>query len=88
MYKLEEMLENFLSEIFDRCPVRISIKTRLGMKDPAEFERILAIYNRFPVSELIVHPRIREDLYREPVRPEWFAPLMAIMSSKWLREQN
>ncbi|MBR4069123.1 MAG: tRNA-dihydrouridine synthase family protein [Clostridia bacterium] len=68
-----EALETFLSEIFDRCPVRISIKTRLGMKDPAEFERILAIYNRFPVSELIVHPRIREDLYREPVRPEWFA---------------
>ena len=67
-----EELERFLGEIFSRCPARISIKTRLGMKEPEEFERILDIYNRYPVSELIVHPRIREDLYRLPVRPEWF----------------
>ncbi len=65
-------LDHFLYEIFSRCPVAISIKTRMGMNDPAEFENLLRIYNRYPLSELIVHPRIREDLYREPVRPEGF----------------
>lgn len=67
-----EELEIFLDEIFERCTVKISVKTRLGMEDPAEFERLLAIYNRFPMEELIIHPRVRTDFYKNAPNLEAF----------------
>lgn len=65
-------LEHFLEECFEKTPLKISIKTRLGMEEEEEWERLLAIYNRFPLEELIVHARVREDYYKKPVRPEAF----------------
>lgn len=67
-----EELEVFLEEIYAKSPIAISIKSRLGMEEPEEFRRILAIYNRFPVAELVLHPRTRREQYREPVHPEAF----------------
>lgn len=70
-------LERFLDEIFIQSPIPISIKTRLGMKDPEEFFRLLEIYNRYPVRELTVHARVRADFYRVPARPDAFAWALA-----------
>lgn len=70
------LLESFLTEIYSSCSLRISIKTRLGLDSPEEWPQILEIYNKFPVSELILHPRIQKDFYKKPVRPEWFAYTM------------
>ncbi len=66
-------LDEFLHEIYSHAPCRISIKTRLGMSDPEEFEPILEVYNRYPMPQLIIHPRVRKDFYRHPVRTEAFA---------------
>lgn len=68
-----EYLESFLTEIYEKCPLKISIKTRLGMNDPEEWIAIQKIYNKFPIAELIVHPRVRADMYKLPVRTEWFS---------------
>ena len=59
-----EQLERFLDEIFDKCKIRISVKTRLGMDDPREFEYLLEIYNRYPMEELIIHPRVQREFYK------------------------
>ncbi len=66
------LLDAFLDAVFSRCPVSISVKTRLGLEDSEEFPKILEIFNRYPITELTVHPRVRKDFYKEPVRPEWF----------------
>lgn len=66
-------LERFLDEIFDRAPLRISVKTRLGVEDPAEFGPLLALFGRYPLARLAVHARVLRDQYRRPVRPEGFA---------------
>ncbi len=63
-------LEGFLDEIFEKCPMDISIKTRLGKTEPEEFERLMELYNRYPIRELTVHPRVQQDFYRHPVRME------------------
>ena len=70
-----EELERFLDEVFARAPagLRISLKTRLGLEDPEEFPRLLELFSRYPVSLLILHPRVRADFYKKPVRTEWFA---------------
>jgi len=66
-------LEEFLDRIFSACPTDISIKTRLGKDDPEEFEALLRLFDRYPIRELTIHPRIQTDFYRKPVRMEWFS---------------
>ena len=73
-------LDAFLDLIFSRCPISISIKTRLGLENAEEFPQILEVFNRYPIKELTVHPRVRKDFYKEPVRPEWF--VYALENSK------
>ena len=67
-----EELTRFLDAVFSKAPTKISLKTRLGLEDPEEFPRLLDIFSRYPVSLLIVHPRVRADFYKHPVRREWF----------------
>lgn len=57
-------LDRFLERIFSENKVRISIKTRIGMSQPEEAFRLMEIYNQYPMSELIIHPRTREEFYR------------------------
>lgn len=69
-------LEEFLDRIFSRCPLRISIKTRLGLNDPDEFPALLELFQRYPVPELIIHPRVQKDFYRHPARWDVFAAIL------------
>ncbi|MCI5623956.1 MULTISPECIES: tRNA dihydrouridine synthase [Anaerostipes] len=62
--KEPEDLDVFLSEIFDSLDMKISIKTRIGLNGPEEFEELLEIYNRYPLEELIIHPRIQKEYYQ------------------------
>lgn len=59
-----DTLARFLDAIFRDTPVEISVKTRLGVHDPAEFPRLLEVYNQFPIKELTVHPRVRDVFYK------------------------
>lgn len=56
-------LRAFLDEIFARSPIRISIKTRVGYASADEWPGLLEIFSDYPVHELIVHPRTREEFY-------------------------
>lgn len=68
-----DKLDKFLEEIFSKSEVEISIKTRLGMWEESEFEDLMAVFVRYPMKELIIHPRVREDYYKNQPRLEGFA---------------
>lgn len=61
-----EGLDRFLDELFSATNQPLSIKTRIGLKDPEEFPRLLEIYNQYPIVELTVHPRVRTAFYKGP----------------------
>ena len=67
-----DALDRFLDAVFSASPLPVSVKTRLGLENPQEFPAILEIYNRYPITELTIHHRVRKDFYKEPVREEWF----------------
>ena len=68
-----EELERCLGQIFDGLPeMRVSVKTRIGKNDPAEWEALLALYEKYPISELIVHPRVQKEFYRGAAHREAF----------------
>lgn len=62
-----EELDRFLEDIYSHAPLPISIKTRLGFTQPEEFCEILEIFNRYPVKELTIHPRVRSAFYNGAV---------------------
>lgn len=65
-------LDRFLEAIFRECVLPISVKTRLGLETAEEFPKILEIYNRYPIKELTVHPRVRKAFYTGAVEMDWF----------------
>ena len=65
-------LRRFLDDIYRDTPLPISVKTRLGFEDPAEFPAILDVFNDYPICELTVHPRVRKDFYNGSVNMDSF----------------
>lgn len=59
-----KQLDEMLAEIFEKCPMQVSIKTRIGMEQDWEWEDILEVYSHYPIAELIIHPRVRQDFYK------------------------
>lgn len=73
-------LDAFLEAIFRDSPLPVSVKTRIGFSDPAEFPALLEVLNRYPIRELTVHPRIRTAFYKGSVDMDMFR--LAIAESK------
>lgn len=57
-------LDRFLEKIFEGTKLRISVKTRIGKEDVGELLELMRIYQRYPLSELIIHPRTQKEFYR------------------------
>lgn len=70
-------LDRFLDEIFHDSPLPISVKTRLGFASADEFPRFVEIFNRYPIKELTLHPRVRQAFYAGDVDMESFRYLLA-----------
>lgn len=73
-----EELDKFLEEIFKIDDMKISIKTRLGMDKPEEFYELIKIYNKYPMEELIIHPRTRQDFYGNKPNLEVFKEAISL----------
>ena len=71
-----ESLERCLDEIFTRCPLRVSVKTRLGLSSTGEFPAVLSLYRRYPLARLIVHARDRAGMYQSKPDLDAFAPAL------------
>lgn len=69
-----EELERFLTEVFDALSgeVKISVKTRIGKENPEEFPALLELFNKYPMEELIIHPRVQKDGYGNVPRLELY----------------
>lgn len=62
-----EELDIFLNQVFDTFAgtnMKLSIKTRIGKDTPEEFYHLMEIYNKYQMSELIIHPRTQKDYYK------------------------
>ncbi|NMM64341.1 tRNA-dihydrouridine synthase family protein [Clostridium sp. P21] len=59
-----EELDQFLEEIFSEAVTKISVKTRIGKDKPEEFYNLIEIFNKYPMEELIIHPRTQKDYYK------------------------
>lgn len=73
-------LNEFLSKIFEKTSMKISIKTRIGKESPQEWYPLMEVYNQYPLEELIIHPRTQQDYYKN--KPNWTIVQDAVKFSK------
>jgi tRNA-dihydrouridine synthase len=71
-----EKIEAMLSTVFERIDLKFSIKCRLGYFSPDEIVPVIEVFNQFPLSELIIHPRIGKQLYKGEADVQRFVELI------------
>jgi tRNA-dihydrouridine synthase len=70
-------LEQFLETVCSNLNMKISIKTRIGIHNAEEHGELSALFNKFPLEELIIHPRIQKDFYKNKPDLEVFEKMSA-----------
>lgn len=80
MLRDPDALDRFLDQIFRASPIAVSVKTRIGLEEPAEFGPILQVLARYPIRELTVHPRTRREMYTGGVHLDAFAEAVRVIS--------
>ena len=63
-------LDTFFGTVFDTLgdDIPVTVKTRLGWSEEYEFADLARIYSHHPIKRLIVHARLKTDLYKGDVR--------------------
>ncbi|WP_029324567.1 tRNA dihydrouridine synthase [Butyrivibrio sp. AE3004] len=62
-----DKLHEIFSRVFDEEiteKIKFTVKTRLGLENSHEFEDILPVLNKFPFGQVIIHPRVRKQMYQ------------------------
>ena len=77
-----DMVETMFEAVFEQIgDMKFSVKCRLGYFSPNEIEAIVPIFNRFPLSELIIHQRIGKQLYKGEADLERFKTLIPYINA-------
>lgn len=76
-----EKIDTMLCRVFEKIEVGFSVKCRLGYVNPDEIYPVLEVFNKYPLSELIIHPRIGKQLYKGEADVKRFAELMPLIKA-------
>ena len=77
---------NQLDDFFESCfqmirqkelHVALSIKTRIGIRSAEEFPRLISVFNHYSFKNIIVHPRLQHDFYKNSVNMDAFHALQS-----------
>lgn len=75
-----ELVDAILDQVCANSPCRISVKVRLGVHDKSELLALIPVLNRYPLSEVIVHPRTAKQMYTGTVDLDAFAEAYAAIA--------
>ena len=67
MLPYTDRIEIFLDRVIPELHGSLSIKMRLGWKDRTDIFRLLPVFDSYPLSEIIIHPRTGLQRYEGPV---------------------
>jgi tRNA-dihydrouridine synthase B len=75
-----DIIDRMLDKVLHGYPGRISIKTRLGRYSVDEMDRLIPVFNRYPLARVIVHPRTGAQMYAASVDLAAFETCVAGLS--------
>jgi len=65
-----KLVAEILNEIVPQSPLPFSIKCRLGLVDDQEIFPLIDVFNRYNLSEIIIHARTASQMYKGFAKPE------------------
>jgi tRNA-dihydrouridine synthase len=70
-----QQIDTVLSELYKDTKLQLSVKMRLGLTGPDEWKALVPIFNRYPLTEVIVHGRTAGQMYNGDVNETAFLDL-------------
>ena len=82
MLRDPDQLDDFFESCFQmirqkELHVALSIKTRIGIRSAEEFPRLISVFNHYSFKNIIVHPRLQHDFYKNSVNMDAFHALQS-----------
>ncbi|MBQ3709735.1 MAG: tRNA-dihydrouridine synthase family protein [Bacteroidales bacterium] len=76
-----EKIDAMMGRVFEQVDTKVSVKCRLGYFSPDEIVPVVEVFNQYPLSELIIHPRIGKQLYKGEADVNRFAELIPMIKA-------
>lgn len=73
-----ELIDRMLDGGIAGSPIPISVKLRLGRAEPGESQAVFDVLNRYPLAEVILHPRTGIQMYEGKADADAFAACLAL----------
>ncbi|HAR62849.1 MAG: tRNA-dihydrouridine synthase family protein [Candidatus Margulisiibacteriota bacterium] len=73
-----DQIDSFLEKVIPDIKSKISVKLRLGLYSSEEILQIIPILNRYPLHEIIIHPRTGKQMYKGVVDLDAFETCLAL----------
>lgn len=74
-----QKINSILDESLSKSSVKVSIKMRLGLIEVSDILEIIPILNRFPISEIIIHPRTGKQMYKGEINLDAFEQCLELI---------
>ncbi|MBK7174726.1 MAG: tRNA-dihydrouridine synthase family protein [Bacteroidales bacterium] len=74
-----ELIDSLLSEIIPSIRLKLSVKLRLGLNSAEEFPAVIDVLNKYPLSNITLHPRIGIQQYEGTVMLDEFEGMLPLI---------
>ena len=74
-----DRIKEFLDIVMSKITIPLSVKMRTGLNSHNEIYPVIQILNAYPLSEVIIHPRLGVNKYNGPVDLDVMDDLMALI---------
>lgn len=68
-----EFVDRLIDKVLSKIPNHLSIKTRIGLENDDDILRMATVFNRYPLKEIIIHPRTASQKYQGHVNHNRFS---------------
>jgi len=75
-----EIIDSFLNQVSRSLQCALSVKVRLGLNNATDLLKLIPVLNKYPLTEVIIHPRTGSQMYSGNVNVEMFVECAAICS--------
>ncbi|MFA6199646.1 MAG: tRNA-dihydrouridine synthase family protein [Bacteroidales bacterium] len=82
LLKDTDKIEEIIKEIIDKTQINVSLKIRLGYDTRDDIYRLIPVINSYPISNIIIHPRLGVDEYNSEVDLDSFEDVSKLIRKR------
>ncbi len=65
-----DRIEEILNKVMPLIACNLSIKMRAGYQNDTDILNVIPVLNQFPITEIIIHPRVGTQMYKGEANPD------------------